>query len=67
MERGGTTLARPAQGGEHVLRELRMLDRMGPLSILVTGVSSEVDGLFNGYVWQQDGQVVGNIVLSAHP
>jgi len=53
-----------SEGGEHVLRELRMLDRMGPLSILVTGVSSEVDGLFNGFVWEQDGQVVGNVTLS---
>ena len=53
-----------SEGGEHVLHELRMLDRMGPLSLLVSGVSSEVDGLFNGFVWQQDGRVVGNVTLS---
>lgn len=51
-------------GGEHVLRELRFLGRLGPLSLLFLAASSPVDGLLNGFVWEQDGRVVGNVTLS---
>lgn len=53
-----------SEGGEQVLRELRLLSRLGPLSLLAIGMGSEVDGLFNGYVWEQEGRVVGNVTLS---
>ena len=53
-----------SEGGEQVLRELRLLSRLGPLSMLAAGIESEVDGLFNGFVWEQEGQVVGNVTLS---
>ena len=51
-------------GGEQVLRELRFLGRLGPLSLLLLAVSSPVDGLLGGFVWEQDGRVVGNVTLS---
>ena len=53
-----------SEGGEQVLRELRMLSRLGPLSLLVAGMGSAVDGLFDGFVWEQEGRVVGNVTLS---
>jgi ribosomal protein S18 acetylase RimI-like enzyme len=51
-------------GGEQVLRELRFLGRLGPLSLLLLEMSSPVDGLSHGFVWEQDGRVVGNVTLS---
>jgi ribosomal protein S18 acetylase RimI-like enzyme len=53
-----------ALGGEQVLRELRLLGRLGPLGVLLLATSSSVDGLLNGFVWEQDGQIVGNVTLS---
>jgi ribosomal protein S18 acetylase RimI-like enzyme len=51
-------------GGEHILRELRFLGRLGPLSLVLLAASSPVDGLLNGYVWEHEGKVVGNVTLS---
>jgi ribosomal protein S18 acetylase RimI-like enzyme len=51
-------------GGERVVRELRFLGRMGPLSLLLLAMSSPVDGLLSGFVWEQDGRVIGNVTLS---
>jgi ribosomal protein S18 acetylase RimI-like enzyme len=53
-----------AWGGEHVLRGLRFLGRLGPLSLLLLAASSPVDGLLNGYVWEQDRRLVGNVTIS---
>ena len=53
-----------ALGGEQVLRELRLLGRLGPLSLLLLALSSPVDGLLNGFVWEQEGRLVGNVTLS---
>jgi ribosomal protein S18 acetylase RimI-like enzyme len=47
-----------------VLRELRFLGKLGPLSLLFLAASSPVEGLLNGFVWEQDGRVVGNVTLS---
>jgi len=51
-------------GGEQMLRELRFLGRLGPLSLLLLDKGSPVDGLSNGFVYEQDGRVVGNVTLS---
>jgi ribosomal protein S18 acetylase RimI-like enzyme len=59
-----------SEGGEQVLRELRLLSRLGPFGVLLTGMGSEVDGLFNGFVWEQEGRVVGNVTIgrpTRHP
>lgn len=56
--------------GGHVLQELRFLGMLGPLNIFVTGMQSEVDDLFTGYVWVQGRQVVGNVTVNrptGHP
>jgi ribosomal protein S18 acetylase RimI-like enzyme len=53
-----------ALGGEQMLRELRFLGRLGPLSLLLLDMSSPVDGLSSGFVCEQEGRVVGNVTLS---
>ena len=53
-----------SEGGKQVLHELRLLSKLGPLSMLVAGAGSEVDGMFDGFVWEHKGQVVGNVTLS---
>ena len=50
--------------GEQVLRELRLLSVLGPLSVLVTSTRSEVNDIFNGFVWVQDRQIVGNVTIN---
>lgn len=45
-----------------MLREIRVLSRLGPLNYLVTSGSDM--GMFSGYVWEQDGRVVGNVTVS---
>jgi predicted N-acetyltransferase YhbS len=42
---------------------------LGPLNYLFAG-TNEVDGLFTGFIWEQDGQVVGNVTVNrptGHP
>jgi ribosomal protein S18 acetylase RimI-like enzyme len=59
-----------SDGGEQVLREIRLLSRLGPLNYLFTEMSSEIDGLFNSYVWEEEGRVVGNVTVNrptGHP
>ena len=51
-------------GGERVLRELRFLGWLGPLNVLFTG--SDIDGILTGFVWEQDGRIVGNVTVN-HP
>lgn len=53
-----------ALGGEQMLRELRFLGRLGPLSLLLLDMGSPIDGVSNGFVFEQDGRVVGNVTLS---
>jgi ribosomal protein S18 acetylase RimI-like enzyme len=50
--------------GERALREIRLLGWLGPLNTFFTVMSSEVDGMFTGYVWEQDGRVVGNVTVN---
>ena len=59
-----------SDGGEQVLREIRLLSNFGPLNLFLTGMSSEVDGIFTGFVWDHDGRVVGNVTVNrptGHP
>ena len=56
--------------GARVIREIRLLSKLGPLNYLLLGMSSEVDGMFTGFVWEQDGRVVGNVTVNrptGHP
>ena len=53
-----------SDGGARVLREIRLLSRLGPLNHLLVGVNSQDDGMFSGFVWEQDGRVVGNVTVN---
>jgi ribosomal protein S18 acetylase RimI-like enzyme len=53
-------------GGERVLRELRLLHWLGPLNILFMGASSDIDGILTGFVWEDEGRIVGNVTVN-HP
>jgi ribosomal protein S18 acetylase RimI-like enzyme len=50
--------------GMRVLREIRLLSWLGPLNVLLDGSSSDIDGMFRGFVWEQDGRVVGNVTVN---
>jgi ribosomal protein S18 acetylase RimI-like enzyme len=52
-----------SEGGERVLREIRLLSKLGPLNYLFVGMS-EAEGMFNGFVWEQHGRIVGNVSVS---
>jgi len=50
-------------GGQASLRELRSLSRLGPLLYLMVPTSGELGGFLRGFVWEVDGEIVGNITL----
>lgn len=49
--------------GRASLRELRAMARLGPLLYLMVPPGAEMGGYFRGFVWEADGQVVGNITI----
>jgi ribosomal protein S18 acetylase RimI-like enzyme len=53
-----------SNGGMKVLREIRFLSRLGPLNYLFYGTGSDLDSIFSGFVWEHDGQIVGNVSLN---
>ena len=50
-------------GGQASLRELRSLSRLGPLLYLMVPTTGELGGFLRGFVWEADGEIVGNITL----
>jgi len=53
-----------SSGGAKVLREIRFLSWLGPLNYLLYGTGSDLDSIFSGFVWEHDGQIVGNVSLN---
>lgn len=52
-------------GAEVVMRDLRMMARMRPVFWLFSHITpSTMADSFGGYVWEEDGQVVGNTTLT---
>ncbi len=49
--------------GAAALREVRNMSRMGGLIRLLNLSTSELDGFFGGFVWVEEGAVVGNITV----
>ena len=45
------------------LRELRTISRLGPLLYLLVPGNGELNGFFQGFVWEEGGEIVGNVTL----
>lgn len=51
------------ENGEAALRELRILGHMSGLIRLLTRGTGELQDVFNGFVWIEDGKLVGNVTV----
>ena len=49
--------------GRQMIREARMMSRTGPLMYLLAPLSGGGVGFSPGYVWEEDGQIVGNVTM----
>lgn len=49
--------------GAAALREMRVMSRLGGLINLLNMTSSEFDDVFGGFVWEEEGEIVGNITV----
>ena len=52
------------RSGQAALREMRNMSRLGPLLWWLDRASLEFNDLLSGFVWVEEGQVVGNVTLS---
>ncbi|MBC7250779.1 MAG: GNAT family N-acetyltransferase [Anaerolineae bacterium] len=50
--------------GRAALQDLRLLSRLGPLVFLLERISPELRDYLSGFVWIEDGQVVGNVTVT---
>jgi ribosomal protein S18 acetylase RimI-like enzyme len=50
--------------GREVLHELRRLGRLGPLLWLLRQMSPDFGEVLSGFVWEEDGRIVGNASLN---
>lgn len=51
------------QSGFNALREMRALGRIGPFTSLFNYFSPNFRDMFDGFVWETNGQIVGNITV----
>ncbi|MCC7355024.1 MAG: GNAT family N-acetyltransferase, partial [Anaerolineae bacterium] len=49
--------------GQAALRDLRAISRLGPMLTVVSHTSAEFQSFYGGFVWVEDGRVVGNVTL----
>lgn len=49
--------------GQAALRDLRAISRLGPMLPVVSHTSAEFQSFYGGFVWVEDGRVVGNVTL----
>ncbi len=53
--------------GRAALRELRVTARLGPLLNFIAPSGQGVNDILNGFVWVEDGKVVGNVTVQRIP
>ena len=53
--------------GRAALRELRMAARLGPFLSLLTPVGTRPDDMIDGFIWLENGRVVGNVTMQRNP
>jgi ribosomal protein S18 acetylase RimI-like enzyme len=51
-------------GGHLIMRDLRLLNTLGPLIWVVTRAIPSMRNLLGGYVWEEDGRVIANTTLT---
>ncbi len=49
--------------GKAALREMRIMSHVSGLLKVVNRSTGEFDDVFNGFVWQEDGRIVGNVTV----
>jgi ribosomal protein S18 acetylase RimI-like enzyme len=52
------------RAGQAALREMRNMSRLGPLLRWIDQASVELSELLSGFVWVEDGRIVGNVTVS---
>lgn len=52
------------QSGIEALRELKVMSHLGPLLWLLERIGPEFRNTFFGFVWVEDGQIVGNVTVN---
>jgi ribosomal protein S18 acetylase RimI-like enzyme len=52
------------RAGQAALREMRSMKRLGPLLWFLDNASLEFSQLLSGFVWVEEGQIVGNATVS---
>ena len=52
------------EAGHSAIREMRMVSQSGSLSLLFHGLDRLLGGLEQGFVWIEDGRLVGNVSVS---
>jgi ribosomal protein S18 acetylase RimI-like enzyme len=50
--------------GQEALRELKVMSHLGPLLWLLDRLSPEFHETFSGFVWVEEGRVVGNVTVN---
>jgi len=50
--------------GQQALRELKAVSRLGPLLWLLDRLSPEFHETFSGFIWVEEGRVVGNVTVN---
>ena len=49
--------------GNAALREMRMMSRVGGFLKVLNRTTGEFNDVFSGFVWVEDGRVVGNVTI----
>lgn len=49
--------------GQAALRDLRTISRLGPMLSVIGYASTELSYFYSGFVWEEDGRVVGNVTI----
>jgi ribosomal protein S18 acetylase RimI-like enzyme len=50
--------------GKQILDDLRQISRLGPLLWVLKQIGTGFDDLMSGFVWDEDGQIIGNVSVS---
>ena len=53
------------QDSRQLLKELRQLGRWGVVLWMLRFMSPTFDDILSGFVWEQDGQIIGNVSVNA--